>query len=138
MTGGSRGSVDAGILDARICFRLSSFGRNIEGVCSTDGAAEGGLKMMWSWLGESLERRKAESGLTLRRCLVRRVDDSCRRPTEERQNRHWDLDEMRSMRGRLSNADSMAESTSWGQADKAMGDSSRSRSRRPGIFAFVR
>jgi len=46
MTGGSREDVVSTPSDARSCFRLSSFGRNMEGVWSTDGADEGGLKIM--------------------------------------------------------------------------------------------
>lgn len=64
--------------------------------------------MMWSCLGEFLDGRKDESGLILRRCLVRRYEDSCRRVTEVRQNRHFDLVEIRSRMGLRSNADSMA------------------------------
>lgn len=46
MTGGSREDVVSTPSDARSCFRLSSFGRNMEGVWSTDGDDEGGLKIM--------------------------------------------------------------------------------------------
>ena len=49
-----------------------------------------------------------ESGLILRRCLVRRVEDSCRRATEVRQNRHCGLDVMRPTSGLLSSAESIA------------------------------
>ena len=46
ITGGSGAFVVRAAVGARICFRLSSFGRNMRGVCRTDGADEGGLKIM--------------------------------------------------------------------------------------------
>jgi hypothetical protein len=72
----------------RSCRRLSSFGRNLIGVCRTDGADEGGLKMMWSCCGEFFESRKDASGLTFRRCFVRRYEDSCRRAVLLNESRH--------------------------------------------------
>jgi hypothetical protein len=72
----------------RSCRRLSSFGRNLIGVCKTDGAEEGGLKMMWSCCGEFFEKRKDESGLTFSRCFVRRYEDSCRWAVVLSESRH--------------------------------------------------
>ena len=72
--GGSLAAVVARLASvaASNCFRLSSFGRNLRGVLNTDGAAEGGLNMMWFCGGDSFDGRKEESGAMLRRCFARR------------------------------------------------------------------
>ncbi len=57
---------------ARICLRLSSFGRNFRGVWRTDGADDGALKIMWSCIGDEFESRKDASGLMFRRFFDRR------------------------------------------------------------------
>jgi hypothetical protein len=52
MTGGGSDELEVPNVDegafARICRRLSSFGRNFRGVWSTEGADAGGLNMIWS------------------------------------------------------------------------------------------
>ena len=87
--GGSR--VGPGVfleVASRSCRFLSSFGRNLSGVWRTEGADEGGLKMMWSCFGEFFVRMKDDSGLILRRCFVRRKEDSCRLAVIFRECRH--------------------------------------------------
>jgi hypothetical protein len=51
--------------------RLSSFGRNINGVWSTEGADAGGLNIIWSCWGDSFEDKKVESGGIFNFFLVR-------------------------------------------------------------------
>ena len=109
MTGGSRVEGDFAVVAAKSCFRLSSFGRNMEGVWFIDGADDGGLKTMWSSRGDLFERRKDESGLTFRSFFDRRYEDSCRRDAEMREKRHWILPEKRPMIGRCSNLASIVE-----------------------------
>lgn len=46
ITGGSRVVAVRVASAAKSCFRLSSLGRKIEGVCRTEGADDGGLKTM--------------------------------------------------------------------------------------------
>ncbi len=94
---------------ANSCRRLSSFGRNFNGVCRTEGADEVGLKMIWSCLGESFERRKDAFGLMFKRCFVRRYEDSLRREAVLRENKHWDLPKRRSRTGLRINRTSLAE-----------------------------
>lgn len=52
--------------------RLSSLGRNFSGVWSTEATDDGGLKMIWSCLGDSLEERKDDAGAIFSAILVRR------------------------------------------------------------------
>lgn len=96
-------------VDAISCRRLSSFGRNFNGVCRTEGAEEGGLKIMWSWFGECFELRKDESGLMFKRCFVRRYEDSFRRDAALRESRHWVRPERRSRTGLRISRESIAE-----------------------------
>ena len=52
---------------------------NLRGVLNTDGAAEGGLNMIWLFCGDSFDSRKEELGGMFNRCLARRYDCSfCR------------------------------------------------------------
>lgn len=109
MTGGNReGGAGLARVDANSCFRLSSFGRNRSGVWRTDGAEEGGLKMIWSCCGELFERKDG-SGLTFRRCFARLAEDSCRRAVRLRESRHGLFPDMRSMTGRLTSLASIVE-----------------------------
>lgn len=63
--------------------------------------------MIWSCRGESLPRRKDESGAILRRCWVRRYEESCRLDAALRERRHDVLPERRSITGLLINLESM-------------------------------
>lgn len=92
---------------ARRALRLSSFGRNLRGVWRTEGADDGGLKMMWSCRGEFSERRKDESGLMLSRCFERRYEDCCRRELALSESRHGLLPDRRSRTGLLISRESI-------------------------------
>lgn len=96
-------------MDASSCRRLSSLGRNFNGVCRTEGADAGGLKMMWSWFGEKGEDRKDESGLMFRSFLVRRWEDSWRFEEALRARRHWVRPKRRSRTGLRSSRMSIVE-----------------------------
>lgn len=95
----------------RSCFRLSSFGRNLSGVWRTDGAEEGGLKMIWSCcIGVfEYEGRKDGSGLTFRRDFVRRYEDSWRLDAALIASRHCARPERRLATGLRNKLASIAE-----------------------------
>ena len=65
---------------------------------------------MWSCKGEWLLRRKVESGLMFRRCLVRLYEETWRQVggLMLAENRDWTLLERRSLRGLLSNLASIS------------------------------
>ena len=94
---------------SRSCRLLSSLGRNLSGVWRTEGAEDGGLKMMWSCFGELLEILNDDSGLTLRRCFVRRNEDSCRLALVSKKGRCEILPCKRSVAGLLVIRTSIAE-----------------------------
>jgi hypothetical protein len=64
--------------------------------------------MMWSFCIEESER-KDSSGLTFRRCFVRRVEDSCRRAVVLRESKNRFSPDKNSIRGRLTSLASIIE-----------------------------
>jgi hypothetical protein len=114
MGGGNRIGVEGENFFAvatRSCFRLSSFGRNESGVWRTDGADDGGLKMIWSCCTGAFEYegRKDGSGLTFRRDRERRYEDSWRLDAALSASRHCEWPEKRVATGLRNNLASIAE-----------------------------
>lgn len=75
MSGGGRLEVGPLAVDCSRTRRLSSFGINFKGVWKTEGAADGGLKMMWSCCGELLSNSIEGAGLRFNFFFVRGKDD---------------------------------------------------------------
>ena len=83
----------------------------MSGVWRTDGADDGGLKMIWSCCTGAFEYegRKDGSGLTFRRDFERRYEDSWRADAALSASKHCDLPERSLATGLRSNLASIAE-----------------------------